>query len=322
MPWYTAFGNHDPLVQGNFPTSLQLTVVAEGDLKLISPPAGLSQADLLGSLRDGSHATLLQGLAAHARTSAASPQTRTAACSPGAEIIEQHFITTGAPFGHGFTERNRAENTAYYTFDQGLVRFIVLDTVNPNGEADGSLDATQFAWLRRRARGCGGPGRGARQPPHHRLDDQPVRRHRARRSTDSGPRVLGDEVRALVLQHPQVIAWVNGHSHRNQIWAHRRDGRHRRLLGDQHRRARRLAAAVPAGGGRRQPRRHAVDLRHDARPRRAGGVRRSARRPTSRSPASLASCPSNDWQLRDSDLAGQAEARNVELLVGAPPALR
>jgi hypothetical protein len=30
----------------------------------------------------------------------------------------------------------------------------------------------------------------------------------------------------------------------------------------------------------------------------------------------------NDWQLRDSDLRGVPEARNVELLVQAPPALR
>ena len=146
MPWYTAFGNHDPLVQGNFPTSLGLTAVAEGSLKLISPPAGLSQSDLLGSLRDGSHASLLQGLAytPHVRSVTADPDRR---MLTRAEIIEQHFITSGAPFGHGFTQQNRADNTAYYTFDQGLVRFIVLDTVNPNGEADGSLDAAQFAWL-------------------------------------------------------------------------------------------------------------------------------------------------------------------------------
>jgi hypothetical protein len=38
MPWYTAFGNHDTLVQGNLPATPQLTQVAEGGLKLISPP--------------------------------------------------------------------------------------------------------------------------------------------------------------------------------------------------------------------------------------------------------------------------------------------
>ena len=32
--------------------------------------------------------------------------------------------------------------------------------------------------------------------------------------------MLGDEVRTLLLAHPQVVAWVNGHTHRNQVWAH------------------------------------------------------------------------------------------------------
>ncbi len=34
--------------------------------------------------------------------------------------------------------------------------------------------------------------------------------------------MLGDEVEALLLEHPQVVAWVNGHTHMNQVWAHQR----------------------------------------------------------------------------------------------------
>jgi hypothetical protein len=36
--------------------------------------------------------------------------------------------------------------------------------------------------------------------------------------------VLGDEVLALLLDHPCVVAWVNGHSHQNRVWARPRDG--------------------------------------------------------------------------------------------------
>jgi hypothetical protein len=135
MPWYTAFGNHDPLAQGNFPASLRLTTVAEGPLKLVSPPAGMSQSDLLGALRDD-YAGLLRSLVLtpFVRQVTADPDRR---MLTRAEIVEQYFHTTGAPHGHGFTARNRTENTAYYAFDKGLVRFVVLDTVNPNGEADG-----------------------------------------------------------------------------------------------------------------------------------------------------------------------------------------
>ncbi|NED49903.1 TIGR03767 family metallophosphoesterase, partial [Micromonospora aurantiaca] len=42
---------------------------------------------------------------------------------------------------------NLLEGTAYYGFDQGVVRGLVLDTVNPNGYSEGSLDKKQFAWL-------------------------------------------------------------------------------------------------------------------------------------------------------------------------------
>ena len=41
---------------------------------------------------------------------------------------------------------------------------------------------------------------------------------------DPQPRVLGDEVVAELLAHPNVIAWVNGHTHSNNVWAHQRDG--------------------------------------------------------------------------------------------------
>jgi hypothetical protein len=34
--------------------------------------------------------------------------------------------------------------------------------------------------------------------------------------------VLGDAVVAELLKHPNVVAWVNGHTHSNRILAHRR----------------------------------------------------------------------------------------------------
>ena len=48
MPWYTCFGNHDGLAQGNFPTkTVPTNVLATGAVKVISPPAGVAPADLL-----------------------------------------------------------------------------------------------------------------------------------------------------------------------------------------------------------------------------------------------------------------------------------
>ena len=37
------------------------------------------------------------------------------------------------------------------------------------------------------------------------------------RATDGHRRVLGDELRSLLLEHPNVVLWVNGHTHRHQV---------------------------------------------------------------------------------------------------------
>ena len=219
MPWYTALGNHDGLAQGNFPLTLQLSTVATGPLKIMSLPAGLSVADLIATVTNGSLPTLLQSLALtpSVRTVSADPRRR---LLTRADLVKEHFSTTGLPKGHGFTARNRADGTAYYTFDKGSVRFVALDTVNPNGYADGSLDSTQFAWLGDvLARSA---GRIVVVFSHH--TSQTMTNPLLGTGADTDPRVLGDEVLALLLEHPSVVAWVNGHSHQNRVWARKRVG--------------------------------------------------------------------------------------------------
>ncbi len=218
MPWYAVFGNHDGLVQGNFPAeTLQLNAIATGPLKIISPPAGLSPAQLLNSLTSGDLGGLLGSLllSPGVRQVTADRKRRLIARSA---IVEEHFDTTGSPRGHGFTAANRRNGTAYYSFDRGRCRFIVLDTVNPNGYADGSIDQTQFTWLQdqlRRSR-----GRIVMIFSHH--TSSTMNNPLIATGADLTPRVLGDQVLALLLAHPEVVAWVNGHTHRNEISAHRR----------------------------------------------------------------------------------------------------
>lgn len=68
--------------------------------------------------------------------------------------VREHFRTSAAPNGHGYTLRNADEGTAYYAFDRGIVRCVVLDTVNQHGGWQGSLDAGQFSWLVAELRDC------------------------------------------------------------------------------------------------------------------------------------------------------------------------
>jgi metallophosphoesterase (TIGR03767 family) len=217
LPWYSCYGNHDGLVQGNFPSTLQLGTLATGPLKVVQPPTGLSQDDLLR----GDPTALTSALSAPARVVTADADRRVLSRT---ESVQEHFTTGGLPLGHGFTAENVATGTAYYTFDASpVVRGIVLDTVNPNGESSGSLDAAQFAWLRARLEES--VGRLVVLFSHHTLSTMtnriPVGSADPR---DHGPRVLGPEVEALLLQFRNVVLWVNGHTHVNRITPHAREG--------------------------------------------------------------------------------------------------
>ncbi len=217
-PWYTCFGNHDGLIQGNFPAkTTQLGLLATGNLKVISSPAGLSQSDVINAVSeqklDGILNNLLLSPLARLVTKDANrrPLSR-------AQIIAEHFNTTKAPVGHGYTAENRATGTAYYYFDQGSFRFVVMDSVNPNGYADGSLDQAQFTWLQETV--ASATGRAVVVFSHHTSDTMgnPL----VLTGLDPSTRVLGPAVTSYLLSQERVIAWVNGHTHRNQITAHKR----------------------------------------------------------------------------------------------------
>lgn len=215
MPWYTAFGNHDGLVQGNFPLTLPLGVIGTGSLKATSIPPGISEADIIRTIRTADATVLAADIAvAPARVVTADAKRRNV---QRAEAVAEHFVTTGTPVGHGFTTKNKADGTAYYSFDNGLVRNIVLDTVNPNGYDAGSLDSAQMAWLT--ALLATSKNKYVIIYSHHTSEtmDNPF----IGTGLDLQPRVLGAAVVALLLANSNVIAWVNGHSHRNQVWPRR-----------------------------------------------------------------------------------------------------
>lgn len=216
IPWYSVFGNHDGLVQGNFPLTLPLGTIGTGPLKATALPPGLSQADVLNALRTGNGATLLGALSLlTARLVTADLGRRSISRR---QVVEEHFRTTGTPVGHGFTAENRARGTAYYAFDQGLLRCIVLDTVNPNGYADGSIGTAQAQWLRDTL--AASTDKLVMVFSHH--TSGTMNNPLVLTGLDLEPRVLGPAVVDILLGHPQVVAWVNGHTHRNEITAHQR----------------------------------------------------------------------------------------------------
>lgn len=228
MPWYQTFGNHDGLLQGNAPRNPFFDAVAVGGEKMIGLPPGVNPCDSFQTLRDNPAAFAAAPVASVQRDAQRKIVSRQ-------EYIDEMFKTTGNP-GHGFTLANKLAGLAYWSNnDHDGFRLIGLDTVNPGGYSDGSIGEAQLAWLEQKlmevssryfdASGTevstGNEDRLVVLFSHHGLRslDNPLTMapDPLEPASNDLPRVLAAEVEVLVHRFPNVIAWVNGHSHTNII---------------------------------------------------------------------------------------------------------
>ncbi|MGW3848142.1 TIGR03767 family metallophosphoesterase [Streptomyces fagopyri] len=234
MPWYAAYGNHDALVQGNVPIDTlpfdPLKAIATGSTKLtevegvpdVFDNTASYYLDLLKDVLTGEF-TL--------RTARVTADPSRRLLTRG-DFIAEHFDTTGTPRGHGFTS---GSDKGYYAIPSGpddVFQFLVLDTTNAGGGADGAIDKDQWNWLNAQLKanssryeldGSGGAKTVVDQPGvtdklvviccHHTLDSMD--------NTDSGSPYGGTELRDLLLRFPNVILMVDGHTHTNNVSAHK-----------------------------------------------------------------------------------------------------
>jgi metallophosphoesterase (TIGR03767 family) len=137
IPWYAAYGNHDALIQGNIPHLPETLEWATGDRKVIELPNPITVLRVAEDLLHGNHSDAIR-LLSQGLVRKVTPDANRRLVDR-TETIRQHFTTRGRPVGHGFGTDNTANDTAYYGFDHGIVRCLVLDTVNTYGGANGSL---------------------------------------------------------------------------------------------------------------------------------------------------------------------------------------
>jgi metallophosphoesterase (TIGR03767 family) len=209
IPWFTCYGNHDGLAQGNAPANPAFEAIAVGPAKVVGLPPGTdpcNELDDLGFLP-----------VAPTQPTTADPERRYLARQ---EWIQAHLDSPGLPAGHGFNAANATENVAYYAADVGPVRWIVLDTVNPGGVADGSIGVTQLEWLEHQLAQAQEARKLVMLFSHHGLRsltnpvDTPDPFHP--QHSDS-PRRRADDVLAVVGRFTCVVAWVSGHTHLNVV---------------------------------------------------------------------------------------------------------
>jgi len=247
LPWLTCHGNHDGLVLGTARSNPAYERIVTGSEKARSLPPGFDPVQHVDLFISHPEAFL-----AGPTTPVRADSTRR---SYSLHEFVQAFARAGrvphpegarCPHGHGLTsetpkQAQRAppgypsQGTAYYVDDRyPRVRIIVLDTVNMSGHYQGSIGAAQFVWLECRlaevhsrywdARGSlvesGNEDRLVVVCSHHGLttliNDLAVPDERHEVATDL-PRVLGPEIESLLHRFPNVILWVNGHTHRNAV---------------------------------------------------------------------------------------------------------
>lgn len=229
--WYSAYGNHDYLVQGNVERNEVFEQIAVGPVKVLQPPPGYSYGDLLRGLEAQDPAAVRAFSLAPA--TAVTPDAERHLLTPR-EYIAWHLQETGpfGPVGHGFTEDNLDPLTLYYTFEVApQVRGIVLDTCSP-ASSEGSIGQTQLDWLEQRlieshSRYVAADGTESRTGnddelvvvfSHHRpASMEPIQGPNT--NGDLEQRYGGDDLLELLHRFPNVILWANGHSHFNRVVA-------------------------------------------------------------------------------------------------------
>ncbi len=234
VPWFSVYGNHDCNVQGNAARNDALDEVLVGDRKMVALPPGEAALPFILRVIGDSPSVLadLRRGAIPAREVAPDAARRTATVE---DWVRAHLASgTGT---HGYRERDAEEGRLYYEFEvaPGVIG-IALDTTNhaggPSG-ADGSIGSGQLAWLEARlashhARHLAADGSAVRGGGEDRVVI--VFSHHTSGTmgaTDADPahpkerRILGPELVQVLLRYPNVVAWVNGHTHTSELTAHR-----------------------------------------------------------------------------------------------------
>ncbi|MGD0595034.1 MAG: TIGR03767 family metallophosphoesterase [Acidimicrobiales bacterium] len=225
VPWLSCFGNHDGLAFGEcLPTAAYRRLLAEAR-KPIALPVGL---DPLGREEE---------LFRYPERFGAGPS-RTVTADAGRTIVSRrdfvaaHLRAGGEPAGHGYNERNLKDGTAYAAHD-GIegVRVILLDSTNLNGRSDGSFGPRQLAWLEERLievhrqhlspkdslTTTRNEDRLVILASHHGLASLTNDRESVDGPEDDQPRATADDMRRLLHRFPNVVLWLNGHRHRNEV---------------------------------------------------------------------------------------------------------
>lgn len=186
-PWLVAHGNHDGLVVGALAPMQKLRNFLQQPNRLI----GFSS---FRKARD-----FARGISAIGPTAIDLEVFDQAPADPDSSV-ELIDATSWQQFG---------KEKKYYVKPLGQLTLIILDTVNPNGGWDGSVDQQQFDWLRQQLVNAKSP---VILISHHPLSTL------TNLFSPSGEKLHGKRsFQKLLNEHSHILMWLAGHQHKHRV---------------------------------------------------------------------------------------------------------
>ena len=192
--WLPVHGNHDALLQGTVVPDELLRQTAISDLKIF----------------ELDHDEALQALTNVTEVGPARYPVPKKAIQAKVEEDEQRDFVTPATWSAVFENNYKDKKAKYWRRDFESITLIALDTVNPYGGWQGSLDQEQFGWLKRQCEEL--HDRLIVITSHHPLDDL-----YNGYTVELTPRVLRESIKEFLLEQPNIVAWICGHTHQHKI---------------------------------------------------------------------------------------------------------
>jgi len=223
LPWYSTVGNHDFLPGGCYaPGDSFFAEFAVGGKKLMTLDEAVGKkiwdnVKKGGDPKGADFEAMLKSQARHMRS--VTPDESRAPFTP-TEYLKAHLNpahTGPGPIGHGYSQTNVDAGTQYYAFRiADDILGVSLDSTDPGGHYEGSIGTAQLNWLKKTL--SENKDSYVIVFSHH--TSKTMRNLRTDPAHPAEKRHGGAELVTVLSSHPNVLAWVNGHSHKNDITPH------------------------------------------------------------------------------------------------------
>lgn len=226
IAWYSTYGNHDGLLQGNLARTDAIDRLLTGPQK-ITGLRSTPWAAAIGTFANDTASIPGRVGAGELEAREVTPDTSRRTVTT-AEWVRAHLDSPAGPgpAGHGYNESHLDGTALYYRFE--IAPGVIGLSLDTGGYNSGSIGERQLRWLETELQSVHSIYYEANGNERCRvIDDHLVivfshfTRGTMTGSIDPGRpderRVNGPELTDTLLRYPNVIAWVNGHTHSNHI---------------------------------------------------------------------------------------------------------